>query len=67
MFLYEAKQIPRKFLLLRPRISTTLKKVFPRCNISENFVQVLSLMHSNAQLFYLLLFFAFVGVAVLVS
>ena len=34
-------------------VSTTLKKVFPRCNYSENFVQVLSSMHFNVQLLYI--------------
>ena len=69
MFLHEAKQIPRKFLLLRPRSpATTLKKVFSRCNCSDNSVQVLSSVHSNVQLLYLLLFFSvIVGVAVLVA
>ena len=69
MFLYEAKQIPRKFLLLPLFVvPTTLKLVFPRCNFSNNYVQVLSLMHSNVQLLYLLLFFAVVvGVAVLLA
>ena len=47
---------------------TTLKKVFSRCNFSDNFMQVLSSMHSNVQLLCLLLFFAVVvGVAVLVT
>ena len=48
-------------------VPTTLKKVFSRCNFSDNFVQVLSSMHSNVQLLYLLLFFAVVGVAVFVA
>ena len=39
-------------------VSTTLKKVFWRCNFSDNYVQVPSLMRSNVQLLYLLLFFA---------
>ena len=43
-----------------------LKKVFSRSNFSDNSVQVPSSMHSNVQLFYLLLFFG-VGVAVLVA
>ena len=52
-------------VLVVPR---TLKKVFPRCNFSENFVQVQSWMHSNVQLLYLLLLFAVVvGVAVLIA
>ena len=37
-------------------VPTTLKKVFPGCNFSDNSVQVLSSMHSNMQLLYLLLF-----------
>ena len=49
-------------------ISITQKKVFSRCNFSDNYVQVLSLLHSNVQLLYLLLFFAVVVVvAVLVA
>ena len=49
-------------------VPTTPKKVLPRCNFSDNSVQVLSSMHSNVQLLYLLLFFAVVvGVAVLVA
>ena len=49
-------------------VPTTLKKVFPRCNFSDNYVQMLNSMHSNVQLLYLLLFFAVVvGVAVLVA
>ena len=68
MFLYEAKQIRRKFLLLRPRCPDNFKKVLPRCNFSENSVQVPSSIHSNVQLLYLLLFFAVVvGVAVLIA
>ena len=70
MFLYEAKQIPRMFLLLRPRSPDNSKKVFPRCNISEKSVQMPSSIHSNVQLLYLLLFFAAVvgvGVAVLIA
>ena len=35
-------------------VSTTLKKVFSRCNYSDSHVQVPSLMHSNLQLLYLL-------------
>ena len=57
MFLHEAKQILRKFLLLRPRSPDNSQKVFPRSNFRDNSVQVLSLMHSNVQLLYLLLFF----------
>ena len=60
MFLHEAKQILRKFLLLRPRTLDDSKKVFSRCNFSENSVQALSSVHSNVQLLYLLLFFAVV-------
>ena len=49
-------------------VPTTLKKVFSRSNFSDNSVLVLSPMHSNVQLLYLLLFFAVVvGVAVLVA
>ena len=47
---------------------TTLKKVFSRSSFSENYVQLLSSMHSNVQLLYLLLFFAVVvGVTVLIA
>ena len=56
MFLHEAKQILA--------VLTTLRNVFSRSNFSDNSVQVVSSMHSNVQLLYLLLFFA-VGVAVL--
>ena len=35
MFLYEAKQILRKFLLLRPGSLDNSKKVFSRCNFSD--------------------------------
>ena len=38
-------------------IPKTPKKVFSRSNFSDNSVQVLSPMHSNVQLLYLLLFF----------
>ena len=49
-------------------VSTTLKKIFSRCNFSENSVQALSSVSSNVQLLYLQLFFAVVvGVAVLVA
>ena len=49
-------------------VSTTLKKVFSRCNISDNSVQLVSSVHSNVQLLYLLVFFAvLVGVAVVVA
>ena len=47
--------------------STTLKKIFSLCNFSDNYVQVPCSMHSNVQLLYLLLLFAFVGVAVLIA
>ena len=68
MFLHKAKQIQRKFLLLRPRTLDDSKKGFSRCNFSDNSVQVPSLMHSNVQLLYLLLFFVvLVGVAVLAA
>ena len=69
MFFYEVKQVLMKFLRLRPSgvILTTLKNVFSSCNFSDNSVQVLSPMHSNEQLMYLLLFFAVVvGAAVLI-
>ena len=53
------------YVLVVPR---TLKKVFSHSNFSYNSVQVLSSMHSNVQLLYLLLFFAVgVGVAFLVA
>ena len=46
----------------------TTQKVFSRRNLSDNYVQVPSSMHSNVQLLYLPLFFAVVvGVAVLVA
>ena len=50
-------------------VLTTVKKVFSRCNCSENYVQVLSPMHSNVQLLYLLLFFVVdvVDVAILIA
>ena len=49
-------------------ISTTLKQLFSRSIFGDNSVQVLSSMHSNVQLLYLLLFVTvFVGVAVLVA
>ena len=49
-------------------LSTTLKKVFSRCNFSDKSVQVLNSVHSNVQLLYLLLFFAVVaGVEVLIA
>ena len=63
MFLHEAKRIPRKFLLLRPR-SPDSSKVF----LSNNYVQTLSSVHSNVQLSYLPLSFAVgVGVADLIA
>ena len=67
MFLHEAKQILRKFLLLRPRSPENSKKgLFGRSR--DNSVQVPSSVHSNVQLLYLLLFFAVVvGVAVLIA
>ena len=47
-------------------VLTALQKAFSRSNFSDIFVEVLSLMHSNMQLLYLLLFFdVVVGVAVL--
>ena len=49
-------------------VSITLKKVFSRCNFSDNYVQALSSMHSKVQLLYLLLVFVvIVGVAVLIA
>ena len=51
MFLHEAKQITRTYLLLRPCSSEN-----SRSNFSDNSVQVSSSMHSNVQLLYLLLF-----------
>ena len=48
-------------------VSTTPKKVFSRCNFSNNYVQVLSSMHSNMQLLYLLLFFAVIGGAAVLA
>ena len=55
-------------MFLRPRIPDYSKKVFSCSNCNNNYVQVLSPMHSNVQLLYLLLFFAVVvGVAVLVA
>ena len=68
MFLYEAKQILKTYLLLRPCSPEKSKKVFSRSDFSNNFVQVLGSMHSNVQLLYLLLFFNVgVGVGVLVK
>ena len=68
MFLHEAKQILRKFLLLRPRSLDNSKNGFFTLYFSDNYVQVPSSMHSNVQLLYLLLFFAvIVGVTVLVA
>ena len=64
MFLHEAKQILRKILLLRPRGLKNSKKVFSSSKFSDNSVKVISSMHFNVQLLYLLLFFA-AGVAVL--
>ena len=53
-------------------VPTTLKKVFLRCNFSDNYVQVFSSMHSNEQLLYLLwftirFFAVVVGIAVLIA
>ena len=68
MFLHEAKQILIKFLLLRPRSLGNSKKGLIAFNFSHNYVQVLSSIHSNVPLLYLLLFFAVVlRVAVLVA
>ena len=68
MFLHEAKQIPRTYLLLRPCCPENSKKIFSLSKFSDNSVQVPSSMHSNVQLLYLLLFFAVdVGVTVLVA
>ena len=70
MFLHEAKQIKAKksFFYYVLVVPTNLKKVFSHCNFSDNSVQVLSSMHSNVQLLYLLLFFAVVVVvAVLIA
>ena len=70
MFLHEAKQILRTYLLLRPYGPENSIKFFliSCCNFSNNYVQVLRSMHSNVQLLYLLLFFAVVvGIAVLLS
>ena len=65
MFPHETKQVLRTFLLLRPcSPENSNKGLFMFCNS----VQVFSSMHSNMQLFYLLLFFAVgVGIAVLVA
>ena len=68
MFFHEAKQILRKFLLLRPRSLDNSKKVFSRGNFNVNYVHLPSSMHSHVQLLYLLLFFVFViGVTVLIA
>ena len=68
MFLHEAKQIQRKFFLLLPRSPDNSKKGLFTLNCSDNYMQVLSSMHSNVQLLYLLLFFAIViGVVVLIA
>ena len=58
MFLHEAKQIVRKFLLLRSRSLNKSKKVFSLCNCSDSYVQVPSSMHSHVQLLYLLLLYS---------
>ena len=53
---------------IRPCSPDNSKKVFSRSNFSDNVVQLLSSMHSNVQLLYLLLFFAVVFcVAVLLA
>ena len=68
MFFHEAKQILRKFLLLRPRSLDNSKRGLFTLYFSDNYVQVPSSMYSNVQLLYLLLFFAVVvGFAVLVA
>ena len=54
MFSHEAKQIPRTYRCDVLAVLTTPKKVFSRSNSSDNSVQVLSSIHSNVQLFYLL-------------
>ena len=54
VFLHDAKKILRKLFLLRPRSHATLKKIFSRCNFSDNYVQVSSSMHTNVQLLYLI-------------
>ena len=41
MFFYEANQIGKT------RVPRTLKKDFSRCNFSDNYVQLLSSMHSS--------------------
>ena len=66
MFLHETKQILRKFLPLRLRSLDNSKKGLFTFNFSNNSVQVLSSMHSNVQLLYLLLFFA-VDVAIITA
>ena len=63
MILYEAKQVLRTFLLLCPCSSENSKK---RTNFGNNSVQVLSPMHSNVQLLYLLLIFV-VSVYVIIA
>ena len=68
MFLYQANQILRTFCYYVLVVQRGLKNIFPRSNFSDNYVQVLSSMHSNVQLLYLLLFFAFgIVVAVLIA
>ena len=69
MFLHEAKQILRSFCCYVFLVLTTLKLFFSRCNFSDNYVLVVSSMHSNVQLLYLLLFFVVVvgGFAVLIA
>ena len=66
MFLHEAKQILRTFLLLRPCSPENSKKAFSRSKFWENSVQVLSSIPSNLQLF-LLVFAVGVAVACLVA
>ena len=64
MFLHEANKYWEHFCYYVLVVPRTSKKVFSRSNFSDNSMQVLSLMHSNVQLLYLL--FA-IGVAVLVA
>ena len=58
MFLHAANKYWESFCSYVLVVRTTLKKVFSRSNFSDNSAQVLSPMHSNVQLLYLLLFFA---------
>ena len=68
MFLLEDKPMLRTFCFHVIVVPRPLEKVFSRSDLSDDDVQVLSTMHSNVLLLYLLLFFhVVVGVAVLIA